>query len=143
MDFLKKCCQCYWCGYAACNTAMCIDQWHSIEACGLAYLYCDACCWTLCAPLCIDCKLGETGKACENCTRGIKYCAFSCALSCVGCCDGLYNCFQVIKVACGEGGVKGFADLTKNTEFIANKVKEALGLETSNEPLRSMGTFTP
>lgn len=64
MDFLKKCCQCYFCSYAACNTAMCIDQWHSIEACGLSSLYCNACCWTLCAPLCIDCKLGDTSKAC-------------------------------------------------------------------------------
>lgn len=61
----------------------------------------------------------------------------------MGCVDGIYNCVQVIKLACGEGGVKGFADLTKNTEFIANKVKESLGLETSNEPLRSMGTFAP
>jgi len=37
----------------------------------------------------------------------------------------------VIKTACGEG-VKGYADLTKNCEFVGNKVKEALGLETGN-----------
>jgi hypothetical protein len=78
----------------------------------------------------------------ENCTKGIKYCIFSCALSCVGCIDGCYNCFSVIKVTCGEG-VKGYQDITKNTQFVANKVKSALGLETGNEPLRSMGTFTP
>lgn len=122
--------------------ACCIDQWHSVEACGLAYLYCDGCYWSLCAPICINCKLGETSKAMENCLKGIKYCVFSCLLSCVGCVDGCYNCFQVIKQACGEG-INGYADLTKNTQFVANKVKTALGLETGNEPLRSMGTFTP
>jgi hypothetical protein len=67
----------------------------------------------------------------DNCVKGLKYCIFSCALSFVGCIDGCYNCFQIIKLSCGEG-VKGFADLTKNTEFVANKVKESLGLETGN-----------
>ena len=51
------------------NTACCIDEWHACEACGLAYLYCDACYWTLCSPICIECKLGDTGKACENCSK--------------------------------------------------------------------------
>ncbi len=50
----------------------------------------------------------------ENCGKGFKYCIFACALECVGVCDGLYNCFQIIKLACGEG-VKSYADLTKNT----------------------------
>ena len=49
---------------------------------------------------------------------------------------------KVAQLAC-DTGVKGYADLTKNSEFIANKVKEALGLETGNEPLKSMGTFEP
>jgi hypothetical protein len=39
--------------------------------------------------------------------------------------------------------VTTFADLTKNAEFFGNKVKEALGIETGNEPLKSMGTFQP
>ena len=142
MDFLKKCCQCYCFSQTAYNTAYCVDYWHAVEACGLANLYCEACCWTLCAPLCIDCKCGDTGKACENCSKCFKYCLFSCALNCVGCCDGCYNCIQIIKLACSEG-VKGYADLTKNTEWLAVKVKDALGLETGPEPLKSMGTFTP
>lgn len=58
MDFLKKCCNCYFCSYKACGVAMCIDTWHAYEACSLAYLFQDACCWTLFAPICIDCKLG-------------------------------------------------------------------------------------
>jgi hypothetical protein len=121
-EMLKKICQCWCFSSSAYNVAFCIDYWHSVEACGLAYLYCDACYWSLCAPLCIDCKLGETAQASENCCKGLKYCLFSCALSCVGCVDGCYNCIQIIKLACGEG-VKGYADLTKNTEFIANKLK--------------------
>lgn len=126
-DFLKKCCQCYFCSGVAYNSACCIDYWHGVEACGLAYLFCDGCCWTLCAPLCIDCKLGESGKAMENCMKGLKYCIFSCVLECAGCCDGCYNCVKVIQLACGEG-IKCYADITKNTEFVANKVKEGLGL---------------
>lgn len=101
MDFLKKCCNCYMCSYKAYGVALCIDTWHSCEACGLAYLFCDACCWTLCAPLCIDCKMGDVGKAMESCSKAIKYCIFACALNCAGCCDGCYNCFKIISQVCG------------------------------------------
>ena len=80
---------------------MCIDTWHAYEACSLAYLFQDACCWTLCAPVCIDCKLGESDKAMENCMKCIKYCAFACVLSCAGCVDGLYNCYMITKQVCG------------------------------------------
>lgn len=63
MEAIKKCCNCCCCSEKAYNVACCIDVWHAYEACGLAYLFCDACCWTLCAPICIDCKLGLSGKA--------------------------------------------------------------------------------
>lgn len=141
-DFLKKCCQCYCFSGCACNVASCIDQWHSIEACGLASLYCNACCWTLCAPLCIDCKLGESGPAFDNCAKGLKYCLFSCALCIAACVDGCYNCIKVIQISCGEG-VKSYNDLLKNVEFMEKKVKEGLGLETGNEPIHSLETFRP
>ena len=136
-DFLKKCCQCYWFSGCACNVASCIDQWHSIEACGLSQLYCSACCWTLCAPICIDCKCGESGPAMDNCVKGLKYCLFSCALCIAACVDGCYNCIKVIQIACGDG-VKSYADLLKNVEFMEQKVREGLGLETGNEPLHSL-----
>lgn len=141
-EVCKKILQCLCLTGTAYNVAFCIDCWHAYEACGLAYLYCDACWWTLCSPICIDLKLGEAGKALENCSKGLKYCLFSCALECAGCIDGCYNCIQVIKIIC-DGGIKGYADMTKNTQFIHDKVKNCLGLETGNEPLRSMGTFTP
>lgn len=65
-------------------------------------------------------------------------------MECAGCCDGIYNCIQISKQVCGEGKlVTTYADLTRNSEFIGNKVKEALGLECGNEPLKSMGTFQP
>ena len=44
---------------------------------------------------------------------GCKYCIFGCALYCVGCCDGIYNCIKVAQVTC-DTGIKGYADLTKN-----------------------------
>lgn len=141
-DICKKVLQCLCLTGTAYNVGMCIDCWHGTEACGLAYLYCDACYWTLCSPICIDLKIGDTGKACENCSKGLKYCLFSCALNMVGCVDGCYNCIMVIKTIC-DTGIKGYADMTKNTQFLHDKVKNCLGLETGNEPLRSMGTFTP
>ena len=101
MEFLKKCCQCFCFSECACNAACCIDVWHSCEAFGMACLYCDSCCWTLCAPLCIDCKIGDSGKAMESCSKCVRYCIFGCALDCVGICDGIYNCVQIIKQTCG------------------------------------------
>ena len=123
----KKILQCCCLTSTAFNTAMCIDSWHSMEACGLAYLYCDGCWWTLCSPICIDLKIGECGKAIDNFLKGVKYCLFGCALNCVGCIDGCYNCIQVIKTIC-DGGIKGYADITKNTQFLHDKIKSALGL---------------
>ena len=49
---------------------------------------------------------------------------------------------MIAQLTC-ENGLKTFADITKNTEFLAGKVKEALGLETGNEPMKSYGTFEP
>ena len=78
----------------------------------------------------------------NNCITGCKYCIFGCALECISPCDGCYNCFMIAQLTCGDG-LKTFADITKNTEFLAGKVKEALGLETGNEPMKSYGTFEP
>jgi hypothetical protein len=66
--------------------------------------------------------LGDFGQAMDGCLNCFKYCIFGCALFVVGCCDGLYNCFQVSQLTCGPG-IKGYADLTKNTEFIAKIIK--------------------
>lgn len=100
MDFIKKCCQCCCCSYQACGVAQCVDIWHSVEACGQAQIYCDACCWTLCAPLFIDCKMGDGAKAMDNFVKCFKYCLFGCALECIGICDGCYNCFMVAQLSC-------------------------------------------
>ena len=78
----------------------------------------------------------------NNCMTGCKYCIFGCALECISPCDGCYNCFMIIQLTCGDG-LKTFGDMTKNTEFIAGKIKEGLGLETGNEPMKSYGTFEP
>ena len=121
-----------WCFHQnAYNVAACIDYWHAQEACGLSSLYCDACCWTLCAPICIDCKCGDKDKACDNCMKSLKYCGFSCALQCVACIDGCYNCGKVICIAC-DTGINSHKQLMENTQFLHNKVKECLSLETGN-----------
>ena len=139
---MTKVLQCLCLTGTAYNTAYCIDTWHACEACGLAYLYCDACCWTMCSPICIECKCGDMSAACSNCSKGLRYCLFSCALDMVACADGCINCVKVIGIIC-DTGIKGHADLRKNTRFCHDKVKDCLGLETGNEPLKSMETFTP
>ena len=124
---LQVCCCLNW----ACEVACCIDNWHGCEACGLSQLYCMACCWTACSPICIDLKCGDFGKACENCVKGLKYCLFSCALDVVGCCDGIYNCIKVCGIIC-DSGIKGHKDMMQNTQLLHDKVKGCLSLETGN-----------
>lgn len=86
--------------------------------------------------------MGETDKAMEGCLKCFKQCAFGCGLYCLGCRDGIYNCIKIAQLSCSTG-IKSYADLTKNTQYFANMLKEALGLETGNEPLRSMAEFKP
>lgn len=128
---MAKVLQCLCIPCDAFSRACCIDCWHGYEACGLSYLYCGACYWSLCAPICIEMKCGDSGKAMEHCSKSLRYCAFSCVLECVACCDGLYNCVKVIGTICGSG-FKGNKDLMENTQFLHNKVKECLNLETGN-----------
>ena len=123
--------QCLCCPTHACGRACCIDQWHGMEACGLSYVYCDACCWALCAPICLDLKLGDAGKAGENCIKSLKYCLFACALDFVAPVDGIYNCVKVIGTICGSG-LKGNKDIMENTQWLNKMIKDALKLETGN-----------
>ncbi len=102
MDFCKHCLNCYCCSYQACVTSQSIDNWHATEACGFGCLYCYACCWTLCAPLCIDCKLGDFGVGIDHFGKGCKFFILSCCLRCVAPLDGLYNCFRICGYICGE-----------------------------------------
>lgn len=53
MEFLKKCGQCCCYSQGTCNCACFVDCWWATEAQGLAGLYCCACCWTVCSPLCL------------------------------------------------------------------------------------------
>ena len=128
---MAKVLQCLCFPGTAYNVACCIDMWHGYEACCLACLYMDACQWTLCAPICIECKCGDCGKAMDNCSKGCRYCLFSCALENVAVCDGCYNCFKTICKAC-DTGISGHKDLMENTQLLHGKVKDCLKLETGN-----------
>ena len=52
MSTLNKICICLFCSECACCMAACYDEWAATEACGLGYLNCGACAWTVFAPLC-------------------------------------------------------------------------------------------
>jgi hypothetical protein len=75
--------------------------------------------------------MGDCGKGMTHCITGLKYCAFSCLLNIVGPCDGCVTCVLYSKDVCTTG-VTGFGDILKHTMLLGNKVKECLGLQTSN-----------
>lgn len=142
MPILNQICTCCFCYECACTVGQCYDCWTGVQACGLANLQCGACCWTICAPICHTCSFGDTGKGMTHCVSCLKYCAFSCLLQIVAPCDGCINCVLYIKdIFTTE--VTGFKDVMTNTMVLGGKVKELLGLDTSNEPARTFGTYTP
>lgn len=130
------------CSGTACGTAQCYNMWSGCEACGLASLNQSACCWALCAPICHECKLGDTNEAADRCGKCFKYCIFACALHFVSPFDACYNCVFYNIDNCTEG-VSSFKDIVKHSQWIGGKVGSALGLTTSNEPQSTYNTFKP
>lgn len=131
---LVTCC----CSPSACGVAACYNCWTACESCGLAGLNQGACCWSLCAPVCHECKLGDTDEAGKRCGLCVKYCIFGFALDVVIPCDACYNCVFYNMDNCTEG-VSGFKDVLKHTQWLGKKVQTALGLTTSNEPEKTYG----
>ena len=142
MPIINKICTCLCCHNTACSVGECYDCWTAYEACGLANLQCGACCWTICAPICHTCSMGDTSKGMNHCVSCLKYCVFSCLLGIVAPCDGCINCVLYSRDVCTDG-VTGFKDVMKNTMVIGSKIKECLELDTSNEPGRTFGSYTP
>lgn len=130
------------CSQTACGVAQCYNMWTCCESCGLANLNQSACCWALCAPICHECKMGDTGEAAKRCGLCVKYSLFGCALSIVAPCDACYNCICYNKDNCTEG-VSGFKDIVKHSQWLGKKVQTALGLTTSNEPEKTYGEYRP
>ncbi len=141
-DFMKKMCTCLWCSGVACCCGSCVDEWWGAEAQGLACLNCFSCVWRSCAPICFDCKMGDCGAGMGDCMKGLKYCLFSCALCVVGPVDGCIACFKAIMDSC-SGSFKAFNVMKPNLGVVAEKIKGALSISTSNEPLNTLGTYTP
>lgn len=126
----------------SCMYAECYDAWASTEACGLAYLNCMGCCWTICAPVCHSFKLGDTGKGMEMCVKGLKYCVYSCLTQCIAPVDGCINCVLYQKKNF-QSGVSGVSDITENCKFISNKIKDAFKIDNGSEPENTFKSFSP
>jgi hypothetical protein len=141
-SIINKIAVCCCCSECACCVGQCYDMWHGYEACGLAYLNCGACCWTVCAPICHTCSIGDISAGMNQCVKGIKHWLFACALYCVGPYDGCLNCVFYVKDIFTTG-VTGFKDITKNSNFISAKIRQALAIETGNEPEKTFLTYTP
>lgn len=101
MNCCIHCLNCYCFSFQAFIVSQCIDNWHALEACGLGCLFTYACCWTLCAPLCIDCELGSRLRACNHFLKGCKYFLMGCSLNFVSTLDGLCNCYRICGRTCG------------------------------------------
>jgi hypothetical protein len=142
MNTCQKVFTCLCCHNCACQVAMCIDMWQGYEACCLADLECAHCCWRVCAPICHSTQCGNVGEAMPHCTKGIKYCLYSCALCCVGPLDGCYACVKYICDVCGTG-VTGFGDMLKNTKWLNEKVRNAFELTNGSEPEKTFGEYRP
>ena len=142
MNTANKIFTCLCCSGIACEAACCIDQWHAIEACGFAYIECGNCCWTICAPICHTCTVGEFGTAMSHCVAGLKYCLYSCALNFCAPIDGLYNCGNYICDVCGAG-VTGCGDILKHTDFIGKKIRGAFQFPDTPQPAGKFSEYKP
>ncbi len=124
MNIVNKICTCLCCFECACSTACLIDYWHGCEASGLSCIECGNCCWSIFAPICHSCSIGDCGNAMGHCATGVKYCAYGCLLQCCAPIDGIYNCVFYSVDVCSNG-VAGFGDILKNTRWIGNKLRSA------------------
>ncbi len=52
-NIVKKTLVCCCCWQFACGVAACYNLWDACEACGFAHINHQACCWALCAPICL------------------------------------------------------------------------------------------
>jgi hypothetical protein len=141
-SIVNKIAVCLCCSTTACGTGQCYDIWTAVEAYGFCALNCQACCWALCAPICHECKMGDTKEAGERLKKALKYCAFCCLLDCVAPCDGCINCVLYTRDNCKEG-VSSYKDVMKNTMFIGSKIQKSLDLPLSSEPANTYNSFTP
>ena len=141
-SILGKILVCMFCSETACGTACCYNTWTSCESCGLAQLNQQDCCWTLCAPICHQCKLGDTTEAMNRCSLCFRFCIFATALNFVAPCDGCYACIFYNVQNCTEG-VSSFKDILKHTMWLGKKVEKCLELKTSNEPEKTYNEFKP
>lgn len=142
MNFVNKVFTCLCCYSCACNAACCIDIWHAYEACGIANIECGNCCWTICAPICHSCTIGDFGAGGAHCVTGIKYCLYSCALECCAPVDGVYNCIKYIAAVCTDG-VTGYGDILKNTRWMGNKIRQALDFPEPPQPVAKLSEYKP
>lgn len=139
----QKVATCIFCCPVSFYIPMWIDEWWALEACCLSYLNCGRCCWTVLSPICFTCKLGDASSAMDYCVEGIKYFFLSWALGIVSCCDGIWNMGNFVARVC-KSGATSFDDVAlKDAHFIADKIKEAIKVENGNEPLKTLGKYTP
>ena len=140
---LSKVATCIFCTPTSFIVPCLIDEWWGVEACCLAYLQCGRCFWTTCSPICFKCEFGDIKTGADYCVEGFKYWFVAFVLDIVSVCDGFWNCGNFIVRVC-KSGAGSFSDVAlKDAHFIADKVKEAVKVESGNEPLKTFGKYSP
>lgn len=142
MSIVNKIFICLCCSETSCAFASCYDEWASTQACALGCLNCWGCCWTICAPICHTCSIGDFSKGVSQLVKGAKFCLYGCAVSIIAPIDGCINCILYNKKNF-ESGVSGVNDIVENSKFIAKKIESAFEIKGSNEPDTTFRSFTP
>lgn len=142
MNIVNKICVCCCCSGWACQDACCIDYWHAVEACGFAQLEQGNCCWTIFAPICHTCSIGDFGSGISHCTNCVKYCLYACALKCCSPIDGCINCVLYAKDIFTTG-VTGHNDVLKHTKVVASKLRGIFGFVESPQPVAKLSEYRP
>ena len=110
MSVLNKIAICLFCSECACWMSICYDEWAAVEACGLAYLNCGGCAWTVFAPICHKCQFGDCDRGKDYFIKGAKFFIYSLALNFVSWIDGIINCV-LYQLKNFKRGVSGSSDM--------------------------------
>lgn len=141
MDFCRQCMNCYCFSCWACTNSIFINCWQTLESCGFSYLYCLACSWAFCAPVCIDCQIGSCEAAKNHCIKALKYCCLGCVLNFLLPVDGINNCFKTCGKICGEDKLlRHQCELIEHSQSYGKLVIKFFGVELDDQPVNLMRT---
>lgn len=86
--------------------------------------------------------MGSPSEALGHCVNCLKYCCYGCALYWCAPIDGCINCLLYVKDIFTEG-VRGHANVVKNTEFVGARIRNALEFPDTPQPRGKFLEYNP